>query len=176
MASDLDTVRVLRALFNDMPQAPQGLTDLETMASVQQSMSEFEGGETAYTIEHITRTSMLDLVLRMREDGPYQDDAAFDQVIEQISTPEGRKQFMDWCILARKSVDATARLLNRAKPAWSEPGPFFTAEPTRWRVSWRATPASRGRCSPNTPVVTTCAVSGCLNRSPNASTSSTGVL
>ncbi|MBQ0921277.1 hypothetical protein KBW71_22805 [Hydrogenophaga aromaticivorans] len=128
MASDLDTVRVLRALFNDMPQAPQGLTQLETVAWIQQAMSEFEGGETAYTIEHITRNSMLDLVLRMREDGPYQDDAAFDQVVEQISTPEGRKQFMDWCILARKSVDATARLLNRAKPAWSEPGPFFTAD------------------------------------------------
>jgi hypothetical protein len=127
MASDLDTVRVLRALFNDMPQAPQGLTDLETMAWVQQSMSEFEGGEMAYTIEHITRNAMLDIVLRMREDGSYQDDAAFDLVVEQISTPAGRKQFMDWCINARKSVDATARLLNRAKPAWSEPGPFFTA-------------------------------------------------
>ena len=44
MASDLDTVRVLRALFNDMPQAPQGLTQLETVAWIQQAMSEFEGG------------------------------------------------------------------------------------------------------------------------------------
>lgn len=129
MASELDTVRVLRALFNDMPQAPQGLTNPETMAWIQQSMSTFEGGEMAYTIEHITRNAMLDLVLRMREDGPYRDDTAFDQVIEQIATPEGRKQFMDWCIQARKSVDATARLLNRSKPAWSEPGPFFTADP-----------------------------------------------
>ena len=35
MASDLDTVRVLRALFNDMPRAPQGLSHEETMAWVQ---------------------------------------------------------------------------------------------------------------------------------------------
>lgn len=128
MASDLDTVRVLRALFNDMPQAPQGLSHVETMAWIQQSMTEFEGGETAYTIEHITRNAMLDIVLRMREDGPYQDDAAFDQLVRQIATPEGRKLFMDWCIQARKSVDATARLLNRAKPAWSEPGPLFCVD------------------------------------------------
>lgn len=129
MASDLDTVRVLRALFNDMPRAPQGLSHGETMAWVQQSMVDFEGGETAYAIEHITRNSMLDIVLRMREDGPYKDDAAFEAVLQQIATAEGRKQFMDWCILARKSVDATARLLNRAKPAWSEPAPHFSADP-----------------------------------------------
>ena len=68
MVSDLDTVRVLRALFNDMPKAPQGLSHEETMAWVQRSMADFEGGDMAYMIEHITRSSMLDIVLRLRED------------------------------------------------------------------------------------------------------------
>jgi hypothetical protein len=129
MASDLDTVRVLRALFNDMPRAPQGLTHEETMAWIQQSMTGYEGGELAYTIEHITRNSMLDIVLRLREDGYLQDDAEFDKTVEQISTPEGRKTFMDWCINAQKSVDATSRLLNRAKRSWSDPQPLFSVHP-----------------------------------------------
>ena len=44
MASELDTVRALRALFNDMPRAPQGLSHQDTMAWIQRSMHEFEGG------------------------------------------------------------------------------------------------------------------------------------
>ena len=79
MASDLDTVRVLRALFNDMPKAPQGLSHEETMAWVQRSMADFEGGDMAYMIEHITRSSMLDIVLRLREDGYLKDDTAFTE-------------------------------------------------------------------------------------------------
>ena len=144
MASDLDTVRVLRALFNDMPQAPQGLSPQETMGWIELAMADFEGGEMAYTIEHITRNSMLDIVLRMREDGPYQDDAAFDHVVQQLATPDGRKQFMDWCIQARKSVDATARLLNRAKPAWSEPGPLFVVDSDELASFVRGEPSGPG--------------------------------
>jgi len=126
MASDLDTVRVLRALFNDMPRAPQGLSHEETMAWIQRSMTGFEGGETAYMIEHITRSSMLDIVLRLREDGHLKDDAAFEQTLTQLATPEGRKTFADWIIQAQRSVDATSRLLNRAKRSLSDPLPLFS--------------------------------------------------
>ena len=100
MASDLDTVRVLRALFNDMPRAPQGLSGLELMAWIKSSMTDYEGGEMAYMIEHITRNSMLDLVLHMRESGHLQDDAAFDETVALISTEEGRRTFRDRCINA----------------------------------------------------------------------------
>ena len=93
MASDLDTVRVLRALFNDMPRAPQGLSHEATMEWIQRSMTDFPGGELAYTIEHITRNSMLDIVLRLREDGYLKDDKAFDETVKQLETPEGRKTF-----------------------------------------------------------------------------------
>ncbi|MCB2018610.1 MAG: hypothetical protein KDF54_14040 [Hydrogenophaga sp.] len=133
MASDLDTVRVLRALFNDMPRAPQGLSHEATMEWIQRSMTDFPGGELAYTIEHITRNSMLDIVLRLREDGYLKDDKAFDETVKQLETPEGRKTFADWCIHAQKSVDATARLLNRAKRAWHEPEPLFVADPVAVR-------------------------------------------
>lgn len=126
MASDLDTVRVLRALFNDLPRPPQGLTEGETMAWMQQAMQEFEGGEMAYTIEHITRNSIVDIVLRLREDGHLRDDAAFENTLQQVSTPEGRKTFMDWCIQAQKSSDATSRLLNRAKRSLMDPSPRFS--------------------------------------------------
>lgn len=125
MASDLDTVRVLRALFNDLPRAPQGLTEGETMAWMQQAMAEFEGGEVAYTIEHITRNSIVDIVLRLREDGHLRDDTAFENTLQQVSTPDGRKTFMDWCIQAQKSSDATSRLLNRAKRSLLDPQPRF---------------------------------------------------
>ena len=128
MASDLDTVRVLRALFNDIPRAPQGLSHEATMEWIQRSMTDFPGGEVAYMIEHVTRNSMVDIVLRLREDGYLKDDQQFDLTLQQIATPEGRKTFMDWCINAQKSVDATARLLNRAKRAWSEPDPLFVAD------------------------------------------------
>ena len=133
MASDLDTVRVLRALFNDMPRAPQGLSHDATMDWIRRSMTDFPGGELAYTIEHITRNSLLDIVLRLREDGYLKDDQAFDQAVKQLETPEGRKTFADWCINAQKSVDATARLLNRAKRAWHEPAPLFIADPAAVR-------------------------------------------
>lgn len=126
MASDLDTVRVLRALFNDLPRAPQGLSHEDTMAWIQQTMQGFEGGETAYMIEHIQRNSMLDIVLRLREDGHLKDDVAFEQTLQQISTPEGRQTFAQWIITAQKSVDATSRLLNRAKRAISDPLPPFS--------------------------------------------------
>ena len=53
MASDLDTVRVLRALFNDMPRAPQGLSHEATMDWIRRSMTDFPGGDLAYTLEHI---------------------------------------------------------------------------------------------------------------------------
>lgn len=129
MASDLDTVRVLRALYNDMPKAPQGLSHEETMAWVQQSMADFEGGDMAYMIEHITRSSMLDIVLRLREDGYLKDDAAFTDTVNLISTPEGRKNFMDRCIQAQKSADATSRLIHRAKRSWSDPLPLFSSDP-----------------------------------------------
>ncbi len=129
MASDLDTVRVLRALFNDMPRAPQGLSHEETMAWVQQSMVDFEGGDMAYMIEHITRSSMLDIVLRLREDGYLKDDAAFTDTVNLISTPDGRKTFMARCIQAQKSADATSRLINRAKREWSDPLPLFSSDP-----------------------------------------------
>ena len=66
MASDLDTVRVLRALFNDMPRAPQGLSHEATMDWIRRSMTDYPGGDLAYTLEHITRNSMLDIVLRLR--------------------------------------------------------------------------------------------------------------
>ncbi|MBA4267498.1 MAG: hypothetical protein C0453_20690, partial [Comamonadaceae bacterium] len=69
MASDLDTVRVLRALFNDMPRAPEGLSQEETVAWVRQSMIDYEGGDMAYMLEHVTRNAMLDIALRLREDG-----------------------------------------------------------------------------------------------------------
>ncbi|MFP5468001.1 MAG: hypothetical protein ACLGG8_10850 [Gammaproteobacteria bacterium] len=125
MASDLDTVRVLRALFNDLPHPPQGLTEGETMAWMKQTMQEFEGGEMAYTIEHITRNSIVDIVLRLREDAHLRDDAAFERTLQQVSTPQGRKTFMDWCIQAQKSSDATSRLLNRAKRSLLDPAPRF---------------------------------------------------
>lgn len=128
MASDLDTVRTLRALFDDMPRAPQGLSPEETRGWIERSMADFEGGDLAYSLEHITRNSMLDLILRLREDGYLQEDAAFDKLLLQVSTPPGRQAFMDWCINAQKSADATARLLNRAKPAWTEPAPLYQAE------------------------------------------------
>lgn len=144
MASDLDTVRVLRALFNDMPRAPQGLSHEETMAWIQHSMTDFEGGEMAYMIEHITRNSMLDIVLRLREDGHLRDDARFEETLAQLSTPDGRKTFMDWCIQAQKSVDATARLLNRAKPSWSDPQPLFQADPAEIRRFVSADPSGPG--------------------------------
>jgi hypothetical protein len=125
MASELDTVKALRALFNDMPRAPQGLSHADTMAWIQRSMTDFEGGEVAYALEHITRSSMLDIVLRFREDGHLQDDAAFDATLQQLSTPEGRKAFMDQCIQAQKSVDMADRLIKRAKRPMSDPGPLF---------------------------------------------------
>lgn len=128
MASDLDTVRVLRALFNDMPRAPQGLTPEENVAWTQRTMAEFDGGDLAYTLEHVTRNAMLDLILRLREDGYLQEDAAFDKMLVQVATDAGRRTFRDWCINAQKSADATARLLNRARPAWSEPGPLFVPD------------------------------------------------
>ncbi len=128
MASDLDTVRVRRALYNDMPKPPQGLSPAEHMAWVQRTMKDFEGGEMAYTLECIMRDSTLDIVLRLREDGYLKDDQAFEDTLKQISTPEGRKQFQDWVINAQKSVDATSRLLNRAKRSWSEPAPLFVAK------------------------------------------------
>ncbi|RJP72514.1 MAG: hypothetical protein C4535_00620 [Comamonadaceae bacterium] len=129
MASDLDTVRVLRALFSDMPRAPQGLSHEETMAWVAQSMADFQGGDMAYMIEHITRSSMLDIVLRLREDGYLKDDAAFGETVDLISTPEGRKTFMDRCIQAQKSADATSRLIHRAKRSWTDPLPLFSSDP-----------------------------------------------
>lgn len=133
MASDLDTVRVMRALFNDIPRAPQGLSHEDTMAWISKSMQDFPGGDLAYTIEHVTRNSMLDIVLRLREDGHLQDDAQFESTLIQLANDEGRKQFMDWCINAQKSVDATSRLLNRAKPSWSEPTPLFSVAPEQVR-------------------------------------------
>ena len=144
MASDLDSVKVLRALFNDMPRAPQGLSHLETMAWIQRSMQDFEGGEMAYTIEHITRHSMLDIVLRMREDGQLQDDAAFDETVALISTPEGRTTFMDRCITAQKCVDATPRLINRAKRSWSDPQPFFHVQADEVQRFVRGEPSGPG--------------------------------
>lgn len=128
MASELDTVRALRALFNDMPRAPQGLSHQDTMAWIQRSMHEFEGGDMAYALEHITRSSMLDIVLRFREDGHLKDDAAFEATLVQLATPEGRKTFMDQCIQAQKSVDAADRLIKRAKRPMSDPGPLFGFE------------------------------------------------
>jgi hypothetical protein len=129
MASDLDTVRTLRALFDDMPRAPQGLSPEATRDWIDRAMADHEGGDLAYSLEHITRSSMLDLILRLREDGYLQEDAAFDKLLRQVSTPQGRQTFMDWCINAQKSADATARLLNRAKPAWTEPAPLYQADP-----------------------------------------------
>ena len=129
MASDLDTVRVLRALFNDMPRAPEGLTHEENMAWIQKSMNDFEGGDMAYMIEHITRSSMLDIVLRLREDGYLKDDAAFTETVDLISHADGRKVFMDRCIQAQKSADATSRVINRAKRSWSDPLPLFSSDP-----------------------------------------------
>ena len=126
MASDLDTVRVLRALFNDLPRAPQGLSHEATMDWIRRTMTDYPGGDLAYTLEHITRNSLLDIVLRLREDGYLKDDAAFDQAVEQLSKPEGRKTFMDWIINAQKSVDATSRLLNRAKRSITHPLPPFS--------------------------------------------------
>jgi hypothetical protein len=128
MASDLDTVRVLRVLFHDMPHAPRGLTPEENLAWTRRSMAEFEGGDMAYTLEHVTRNAMLDLILRLREDGYLQEDAAFEKMLEQVATDAGRQTFRDWCIKAQKSADATARLLNRARPSWTEPGPLFVAD------------------------------------------------
>jgi len=125
MASDIDTVRVLRAIFSDMPRAPQGLSPMETAEWIQRAMSDFEGGDMAYTIEHITRSSMVDIVLRLREDGHLRDDRAFEDLLQQLEQPEGRQAFMDWCIQAQKSVDATSRLLNRAKRSLTEPEPLF---------------------------------------------------
>lgn len=129
MASDLDTVRVLRALFNDMPRAPQGLSGVELMAWIKASMTDHEGGEMAYMIEHITRNSMLDIVLHMRESGHLQDDAAFDQTVALISTEEGRRTFRDNCINAQKTVDATERLLKRARKASPQQQALFEVNP-----------------------------------------------
>jgi hypothetical protein len=120
MASDFDTVRVLRALFNDMPRAPQGLSPPEMMAWIRNAMAGFEGGETAYMIEHITRNAMLDTVLRLREEGYLQDDIAFEDTLRQIATVEGRVAFMDRCIQAQKTAEATRKLLTRAKRSWAE--------------------------------------------------------
>ena len=125
MASDLDTVRVLRALFNDMPRAPQGLSHTETMAWIQRSMTDYEGGELAYTIEHITRNSMLDIVLRFREDGHLKDGRRVRGHAGTAGHARCRKTFMDQCIQAQKSVDASARLINRAKRPMSDPDPLF---------------------------------------------------
>jgi len=144
MASDLDTVRVLRALYNDMPRPPQGLSPGEHMAWVQRTMKDFEGGEMAYTLECITRDSTMDIVLRLREDGYLKDDKAFEDTLTQISTPDGRRQFQEWVINAQKSVDATSRLLNRAKRSWSEPAPLFVARKEEVQRFVKHHPTGRG--------------------------------
>lgn len=125
MASDLDTVKALRALFNDLPKAPPGLPPQETMAWIQRSMTDFDGGDMGYALEHITRSALLDIVLRFREDGHLQNDQAFDDTLRDLATPEGRKAFMDQCIQAQKSVDAADRLIKRAKRSMSDPDPLF---------------------------------------------------
>jgi hypothetical protein len=129
MASDLDTVRVLRALFNDMPRAPQGLSGVELMAWIKASMTDHEGGEMAYMIEHITRNSMLDIVLHMRESGHLRDDAAFDSTVALISTEEGRRTFRDNCINAQKTVNAAERLLRRARQSAPPSQALFETDP-----------------------------------------------
>ncbi len=144
MASDWDTVRVLRALFNDMPRAPEGLSPQETMAWVRQSMIDFEGGDMAYMLEHVTRNAMLDIALRLREDGYLRDDAAFDETVELLSTPDGRKTFRDRCIAAQKTVDATARLLRRAKRTAGDPQPHFSSLPEEIRRFIQADPGGAG--------------------------------
>ncbi|MEX1166692.1 MAG: hypothetical protein WEK74_07470 [Hydrogenophaga sp.] len=144
MASDLDTVRVMRALFSDIPRAPQGLSHEDTMAWIQKSMQNWPGGDLAYTIEHVTRNSMLDIVLRLREDGHLKDDAQFESTLRQLSHEAGRKEFMDWCINAQKSVDATSRLLNRARPTWSEPTPLFSVAPEHVRRFVAGEPTGAG--------------------------------
>lgn len=144
MASDLDTVRVLRALFNDMPRAPEGLSQEEMVAWVRQSMIDYEGGDMAYMLEHVTRNAMLDIALRLREDGNLQDDAAFDETVEMLSTPEGRKTFMDRIIAAQKTVDATARLLRRAKRMPGEPEPHFSSLPEEIRRFIEGGPSGPG--------------------------------
>lgn len=144
MASDLDTVRVLRALFNDMPRAPEGLSQEETVAWVRQSMIDYEGGDMAYMLEHVTRNAMLDIALRLREDGHLQDDAAFDETVEMLSTPEGRKTFMDQIIAAQRTVDATARLLRRAKRAPGETEPHFSSLPEEIQRFIDAAPGGPG--------------------------------
>lgn len=125
MASELDTVKALRALFHDMPKAPPGLPPLETMDWIRRSMGDFDGGDIAYALEHITRSSMLDLLLRFREDGHLQDDKAFETTLKALATPEGRQVFMDQCIRAQKSVDAADRLIKRAKRPMADPDPLF---------------------------------------------------
>lgn len=99
------------------------------MAWVQRSMADYEGGDMAYMLEHVTRSSMLDIVLRLREDGYLKDDAVFGETVEQLATPEGRRTFMDRCIQAQKSADATSRLIHRARRAWADPPPLFSSDP-----------------------------------------------
>ncbi len=144
MATDLDTVRVMRALFNDMPRAPHGLDGAELMAWIQQAMIDYEGGDLAYAVDHITRSSMLDIILHMRETGALRADDAFEQVVQEISTPEGRKAFMDRCILAQYSVNATDRLLRRARSPWEEPEPLFRTPPEAIDRLVRGLPAGAG--------------------------------
>ncbi|HEX5737873.1 MAG TPA: hypothetical protein VFY22_05135 [Hydrogenophaga sp.] len=144
MASDLDTVRVLRALFNDMPRAPEGLSQEETVAWLRQSMLDYEGGDMAYMLEHVTRNAMLDIALRLREDGNLQDDAAFDETLEMLSNPEGRKTFMNCIIAAQKTVDTTARLLRRAKRTVGEPEPHFSSLPEEIQRFVEAVPSGPG--------------------------------
>ena len=144
MASDLDTVKALRALFNDLPKAPPGLPPQETMAWIQRSMTDFEGGDIAYALEHITRSAMLDIVLRFREDGHLKNDRAFDDTLRELATPEGRKTFMDQCIQAQKSVDAADRLIKRAKRPMADPDPLFGFDVEAVQRFVEARPAGAG--------------------------------
>ncbi len=144
MASDLDTVRVLRALFNDMPRAPEGLSLEQTAAWIRQSMANHEDGDMAYMLEHVTRNAMLDIVLRLREDGYLQNDTAFDEVLQMLATPEGRTTFRDRLIAAQKSVDLTARLLRRSKRSVGDPQPWFSTLPQEIQRFVDGVPAGAG--------------------------------
>jgi len=87
MASELDTVKALLRWYQALRKAPPGLPPQETMAWIQRSMSDFAGGDVAYALEHITRSAMLDIVLRFREDGHLKDDKAFEATLRDLGMP-----------------------------------------------------------------------------------------
>lgn len=126
-STDEELNRLSEALFHDKPKTDYlDLPPDEAMKMALKEMESFPGGHTAYTVDHVTKTAILNMIMNSRRAGQLSDED-FDDLVDEVRTAQGRKNLLD---RVERAYAMERKIAGQKASTKTSPAPHFRSTNT----------------------------------------------